>query len=98
MHSLYTEENTLGAVFLQHDRLRRTNVCSPLLISISVYDGHVAEGFRKLRPLASSDIERWYMAPGVKRVSVREKVVRGTLFIPPGECRRFLLCVCVCWC
>ncbi|XP_075886043.1 peroxisomal succinyl-coenzyme A thioesterase-like isoform X1 [Nelusetta ayraudi] len=68
----------------QQLRLRRTNVCSPLLISISVYAGHQAEGFRKLCPLSSSVIERWYVAPGVKRVSVRERGVRGTLFIPPG--------------
>lgn len=60
-------------------------MCSPLLISISVYAGHQAEGFRKLCPLGSSVIERWYVAPGVKRVSVRERGVRGTLFIPPGE-------------
>lgn len=96
-----TEEITLGAVILQHHRLRRTNVCSPLLINISVYAGHLAEGFRKLRPLAATVIERWYMAPGVKRVSVQERGVRGTLFLPPGE-SSFLLalsaCMCVCAC
>lgn len=58
---------------------------SPLLISISVDGGHQAEGFRKLCPLGSSVIERWYVAPGVKRVSVGERGVQGTLFIPPGE-------------
>lgn len=68
----------------QQLRLRRTNVCTPLLISISVYAGHQNEGFRKLRPFASSVIERWYVAPGVKRVSIREKGVRGTFFVPSG--------------
>lgn len=74
-----------SSAFFWHDRLRRTNVCSPLLISVSVYAGHQTEGFRKLCPLGSSVIERWYVAPGVKRVSVQERGVRGTLFIPPGE-------------
>uniref|UniRef100_A0A8C9Y056 Acyl-CoA thioesterase 16 n=1 Tax=Sander lucioperca TaxID=283035 RepID=A0A8C9Y056_SANLU len=45
-------------------RLRKRNVCSPLLVNISVYRGHVVEGFREQAPLASSLTERWYMAPG----------------------------------
>ncbi|KAF1372179.1 hypothetical protein PFLUV_G00262490 [Perca fluviatilis] len=65
-------------------RLRRRNVCSPLLVNISVYRGHVVEGFREQAPLASSLTERWYMAPGVQRTQIREKGVRGTLFLPPG--------------
>uniref|UniRef100_A0A8C9Y2P0 Uncharacterized protein n=1 Tax=Sander lucioperca TaxID=283035 RepID=A0A8C9Y2P0_SANLU len=65
-------------------RLRKRNVCSPLLVNISVYRGHVVEGFREQAPLASSLTERWYMAPGVQRIEIREKGVRGTLFLPPG--------------
>nr|XP_046235351.1 acyl-coenzyme A thioesterase 5-like [Scatophagus argus]XP_046235353.1 acyl-coenzyme A thioesterase 5-like [Scatophagus argus] len=65
-------------------RLRKMNACSPVLVDISVYNGHVTEGFREQVPLASALIERWYIAPGVKRISIREKGVRGTLFIPPG--------------
>lgn len=60
------------------------NVCSPLLVNISVYSGHVVEGFREQVPLASSLTERWYMGPGVQRIEIKEKGVRGTLFIPPG--------------
>lgn len=74
-------------------------MCSPLLISISAYAGHQTEGFRELRPLASNVIERWYLAPGVRRVTVRERGVRGTLFIPPGELffsALLFVCVCVC--
>lgn len=71
--------------FPRHARLRKNNVCTPLLVNISVYGGHEAEGFRKRTPLASTLVERWYMAPGVRRVSVSEKGVEGTLFIPPGE-------------
>ncbi|KAF7646495.1 hypothetical protein LDENG_00185930 [Lucifuga dentata] len=63
-------------------RLRKMNVCSPMLLAVSVYGGHVAEGFREQVPLASVLMERWYMAPGVQRIDVKEKRVKGTLFIP----------------
>lgn len=60
------------------------NVCSPFLVNISVYSGHVTEGFTERSPLAATLIERWYMAPGVQRISVKERGVHGTLFLPPG--------------
>ena len=60
------------------------NVSSPLLVNISVYTGHSAEGFRERTPLASTLIERWYIAPGVQRIKVKETGLRGTLFIPSG--------------
>lgn len=72
-------------------RLRKMNVCSPMLVNISVYSGHVSEGFSERVPLASVLTERWYMAPGVKRVKVQDGGVRGTLFIPPGEPAGLLL-------
>ncbi|XP_066525498.1 peroxisomal succinyl-coenzyme A thioesterase-like [Hoplias malabaricus] len=65
-------------------RLRRKNVIMPMVFHISVYDGHISQGFNQLSVLESRVIERWYMAPGVRRVDVQEKGVRGTLFIPPG--------------
>ncbi|XP_056281193.1 peroxisomal succinyl-coenzyme A thioesterase-like isoform X2 [Pseudoliparis swirei] len=65
-------------------RLRKKNVCVPQLVNISVYGGHVEEGFGERVPLASTLTERWHMGPGVRRVEIREKGVRGTLFIPPG--------------
>lgn len=65
-------------------RLRKMDVCSPLHYTISVYQGHVAEGFRDQAPLASVLVERWYMAPGVQRISFKDKPVRGTMFLPPG--------------
>ncbi|XP_023147545.2 peroxisomal succinyl-coenzyme A thioesterase-like isoform X1 [Amphiprion ocellaris] len=63
-------------------RLRKLNMCSPMLVNISVHSGH--EGFRDGAPLASVLVERWYMAPGVKRIDVQEKGLLGTLFLPPG--------------
>lgn len=70
--------------FLFLGRLRKLNVCSPLLVTFSVYGGHEAGDFRERAPLASAHVERWYVAPGVRRVEVREQGVQGTLFIPPG--------------
>ncbi|CAG5926774.1 unnamed protein product, partial [Menidia menidia] len=63
-------------------RLRKLNVCTPMEVNISVYSGH--QDFRDQPPLASVLAERWYMAPGVQRINVSVKEVRGTLFIPPG--------------
>ncbi|XP_045928626.1 bile acid-CoA:amino acid N-acyltransferase-like [Micropterus dolomieu] len=56
-----------------------------MLVKVSVYSGHVSEGFMEQAPLASVLTERWYMAPGVQRIDIREKGVRGTLFIPTGQ-------------
>uniref|UniRef100_A0A671S417 Acyl-CoA thioesterase 16 n=1 Tax=Sinocyclocheilus anshuiensis TaxID=1608454 RepID=A0A671S417_9TELE len=65
-------------------RLRKRDVLTPMVVHISVYIGHLCQGFSHKTPLATSDTERWYIAPGVKRVNFSEKEVRGTLFIPPG--------------
>ncbi|XP_019898471.1 acyl-coenzyme A thioesterase 1-like isoform X1 [Esox lucius] len=65
-------------------RLRKMNVLTPMVVHISVYSGHVTEGFSKQSPLATVDIERWYLAPGVRRIDIRDEEVKGTLFIPPG--------------
>ncbi|XP_053718293.1 peroxisomal succinyl-coenzyme A thioesterase-like [Synchiropus splendidus] len=65
-------------------RLMKTVATTPMLVHISVYSGHLTGGFQDQVPLASVLTERWYMAPGVKRVSVKEGNILGTLFIPPG--------------
>ncbi|XP_070848319.1 peroxisomal succinyl-coenzyme A thioesterase-like isoform X1 [Chaetodon trifascialis] len=88
----YTGKEAMGLLWSMHPvpgsrkglRLRKRDVCSPMLVNISVHSGHIAEGFRQQPPLASALIERWYMAPGVQRISIKETGVRGTLFIPPG--------------
>lgn len=36
-------------------------------------------------PLDSLILERWYVAPGVTRIQVKEDHIRGALFLPPGE-------------
>ncbi|XP_043092371.1 bile acid-CoA:amino acid N-acyltransferase-like isoform X1 [Puntigrus tetrazona] len=65
-------------------RLRKMNMLTPMVVHISVYGGHLSQGFRQQTPLTSSVIERWYVAPGVQRENIRENGVRGTLLLPPG--------------
>lgn len=60
------------------------DVLTPMEVSISVYPGHLSEGFDDLVPLASVMLERWYMAPGVRRIPVTEDGLTGTLFLPSG--------------
>uniref|UniRef100_A0A9J8AR41 Uncharacterized protein n=1 Tax=Cyprinus carpio carpio TaxID=630221 RepID=A0A9J8AR41_CYPCA len=65
-------------------RLRKRDIFRPMEVCISVYSGHLSQGFSQQTPLATSVTERWYVAPGVKRVNIREEEIRGTLFLPPG--------------
>ncbi|XP_066525092.1 acyl-CoA thioesterase 19 [Hoplias malabaricus] len=65
-------------------RFRKKDVLKPTEVHISVYEGHLTEGFREKCPLASVVAQRWYTAPAVQRVDIREKGLKGTLFIPPG--------------
>ncbi|KAM3608858.1 uncharacterized protein V6R79_005767 [Siganus canaliculatus] len=65
-------------------RLRKMNVQTPMEVTISVYQGHQTEGFLDLVPLAAVVVERWYMAPGVRRIPITEEGLTATLFLPPG--------------
>ncbi|KAJ3612602.1 hypothetical protein NHX12_020870 [Muraenolepis orangiensis] len=65
-------------------RLRKMRVDTPMTVLISVFRGHLTEGFGEGPPVASVVAERWYMAPGVKRIDVQQRGVIGTFFIPPG--------------
>lgn len=67
--------------------MRKVNVLTPMVVTISVYQGHQNEGFIDLVPLASVLVERWYMAPGVRRIPITEDGLTATLFLPPGRCR-----------
>ncbi|XP_030621813.1 acyl-CoA thioesterase 19 [Chanos chanos] len=65
-------------------RFRKKDVSIPIEVHISVYKGHMTEGFKEQTPLASVVAERWYIAPGIQRISITEKGIKGTLFLPPG--------------
>ncbi|XP_043084319.1 acyl-CoA thioesterase 19 isoform X2 [Puntigrus tetrazona] len=66
-------------------RFRKKDVQTPVKVMFSVYEGHLARGFKQHVPLASATAERWYLAPEVQRVEVTEAEIKGTLFIPPGS-------------
>lgn len=68
-------------------RMRKKNVQTPMVVTISVFKGHHTEAFMDQVPLASWVVERWYMAPGVRRIPITEQQLTGTLFLPPGTFR-----------
>ncbi|XP_036061607.1 acyl-coenzyme A thioesterase 5-like [Onychomys torridus] len=63
-------------------RLLKRDVRTPFVVELEVLDGHEPDGGRLL---ARAVHERHFMAPGVRRVPVREGRVRATLFLPPGN-------------
>ncbi|KAM4733524.1 peroxisomal succinyl-coenzyme A thioesterase-like isoform 2-T3 [Anableps anableps] len=65
-------------------RMRKKSVQAPMMVTITVYRGHLTEGFEDQVPLASVEVERWYMAPGVRRILVTEDGLTATLFLPSG--------------
>uniref|UniRef100_A0A7N8YLX9 Peroxisomal succinyl-coenzyme A thioesterase-like n=1 Tax=Mastacembelus armatus TaxID=205130 RepID=A0A7N8YLX9_9TELE len=65
-------------------RMRKMNVQTPMEVTISVYQGHQTEGFMDQEPLAGVMVERWYMAPGVRRIPITEGGLSATLFLPSG--------------
>uniref|UniRef100_A0A673B557 Acyl-CoA thioesterase 19 n=1 Tax=Sphaeramia orbicularis TaxID=375764 RepID=A0A673B557_9TELE len=64
-------------------RFRKMNVETPMEVAISVYQGHQTVFVDQVQ-LASVVAERWYMAPGVRRIPVTESDLTATLFLPPG--------------
>ena len=47
--------------------------------------GQQTEGFKGQVPLGIVMVERWYMAPGVRRIPVTDRGLTGTMFLPPGS-------------
>lgn len=58
---------------------------TPLVVRVSLLEGHVSSRDSQSTELAAVTTERWYMAPGVQRIAIRQNGVIGTLFMPPGE-------------
>ncbi|XP_038552440.1 acyl-coenzyme A thioesterase 1-like isoform X1 [Micropterus salmoides] len=65
-------------------RLRKKNVETPYTVLLSLLEGHVSPSERQSTELAAIFTERCYMAPGVRRIEIRQDGVVGTLFLPPG--------------
>uniref|UniRef100_A0A3Q4GYZ3 Acyl-CoA thioesterase 19 n=1 Tax=Neolamprologus brichardi TaxID=32507 RepID=A0A3Q4GYZ3_NEOBR len=66
-------------------RLRKRNVETPYIVNISLLEGHTSPSEGQSTELAAVTVERWYMAPGVRRIEIRQNKIVGTLFLPPGE-------------
>ncbi|XP_068127981.1 acyl-coenzyme A amino acid N-acyltransferase 1-like [Hyperolius riggenbachi] len=67
-------------------RLMKCDVMgSPFEIHLEVYCHLEMNVIPECSPEASACLRRWYVAPGVQRVQVREGRMRGALFLPPGE-------------
>ncbi|XP_038154088.1 acyl-coenzyme A thioesterase 1-like isoform X2 [Cyprinodon tularosa] len=65
-------------------RLRKKNVEAPFTVRISLLEGHVSPSRGQLNELAAVSTERWYVAPEVKRIDIRQNGIVGTLLVPPG--------------
>ncbi|XP_073440874.1 acyl-coenzyme A amino acid N-acyltransferase 1-like [Dendrobates tinctorius] len=63
---------------------KRDVVGSPFLVHIELYSS-LEFNLHEDIPAATKVIERWYAAPGVQRILIREGRIRGALFLPPGE-------------
>lgn len=64
-------------------RLVKRDVQTPFAVELEVLEGHEPDAGRLL---GRAVLERDFQRPGMRRVPVRAGRVRGTLFLPPGEC------------
>lgn len=65
--------------------IKRDVMGSPFSVHLELYPSLVVNPIPEDSPAATKVIERWYVAPGVQRIFIREGRVRGALFLPPGE-------------
>ncbi|CAH2296677.1 acyl-coenzyme A amino acid N-acyltransferase 1-like [Pelobates cultripes] len=64
--------------------IKRDVMNSPFHVHLELYLNVVVNPFAEL-PVASKVVERWYVAPGVQRIQIKQGRVRGALFLPPGD-------------
>lgn len=55
---------------------------TPYIVNISLLEGHTSPSEGQSPELAAVTVERWYMAPGVRRIEIRQNKIVGTLFLP----------------
>ena len=72
----------------QNTRFLKKDVTSPIVVTLSVIEGH--HSWETLfdpppKPLATLDVYRWYKDRNVRRERVSKGNIRGVLFIPPGK-------------
>uniref|UniRef100_A0A8C5M4M6 Uncharacterized protein n=1 Tax=Leptobrachium leishanense TaxID=445787 RepID=A0A8C5M4M6_9ANUR len=65
--------------------MKRDVMGSPFYVHLELYlDLNFNPGDHE-SPLATKVVERWYVAPGVQRIQIKQGRVRGALFLPPGD-------------
>ncbi|XP_025104979.1 acyl-coenzyme A amino acid N-acyltransferase 2-like isoform X2 [Pomacea canaliculata] len=71
----------------QNIRLVVKRVEQSLTFVFSVYLGHLSlqELHTSNNPVCMTNVTRTFMAPGVRRLEVRDGRLRGILYLPPGE-------------
>lgn len=77
-------------------RLQKKDVTKPQIVNLSVFRGHhtTEDIFNTSpQPLSTTDIQRWYKARDVQRIELSDGLIRGSLFIPPGENTTFCLLI-----
>lgn len=68
-----------------HRLIKRDVIGSPFRITLDVYDSLQFESVPAAQPVASQVLEKWFVAPGVQRVQIREGRLRGAFYLPPGD-------------
>lgn len=76
---------SMKPVKMFHRLIKQDVIGSPFRVHISLFDSLVFLPSSKEVPLAECTVERWYVAPGVKRFQIKDGRVRGALFLPPGK-------------
>lgn len=69
-----------------YQRLVPRNTGAPMKVEVLVHQGHSPPGSMPGPVVAKAEVQRLFTTPGVRRIRLKEGVVRGSLFLPPGEC------------
>ncbi|XP_015275544.1 PREDICTED: LOW QUALITY PROTEIN: acyl-coenzyme A thioesterase 1-like [Gekko japonicus] len=68
-----------------YHRLDPGQVKTPMKVDVSVHQGYSPPAALPGRILARASMERWFTLSEVRRIRLKEGVVRGSLFLPPGN-------------
>lgn len=68
-----------------YQKLWPSKVKTPLKVELSVHQGYSQPGALPGQVLARANVERRFTLPEGRRIRLKEGVVRGSLFLPPGE-------------
>ncbi|XP_068254427.1 acyl-coenzyme A thioesterase 5-like isoform X3 [Nyctibius grandis] len=68
-----------------YQRLVPRSTDTPMKVEMLVHQGHSLPGALPGPVVAKAEVERWFTAPGVRRIRLKEGGVRGSLFLPPGD-------------